>query len=156
MTKNDIIYEDNKSLRFMMRLSVFMFVITLLLNVIAPIQNRIFHPDFFNLLVIGFWIYGLLSSLGYFKKPVLKEGNRTEYITAIPIVQIGLVRLVQALWHWFVMHGDIQIGWFIALIVIDIAYIMILLLDKSSYYYESVERETPDYKITIESDDSED
>lgn len=154
--KENMIYEDNKSLRFMMRMSVVLFIVTLICNIVLPVFGRFLHPDVFNIVIEVCWTYGMLSSLGYFKKPVLKEGKRVEYETTIPVVPIGMIRVIQLVYHLFLKKSSLSVGLFIALVVIDVIYVFILLLDKSSYYYESVEREMQDYTVTIVEDDQED
>lgn len=153
---SDLIYEDNKSLRFIMRCSVFFFVCIAVLNVVLPILGKYLHPDVFNLLVVAVWLYGFLSSLGYFKRPVVREEQRVEYETSVPIVQIGILRVIQVLYHIPLKHDGINTVVLIVLVCFDVAYVLLLLLDKGSYYYETVEREKQDYSVTVVLDEEQD
>jgi hypothetical protein len=92
---------------------------------------------------MGFWVYGLLSHLGYFKRQVsADEDGKIKYEVSVPIVQIGLIRMAQAGYY---LLRKLSVNWvvFIILIALDVIYVAFILLDKANYYYES---ELEDYE----------
>lgn len=109
------------------------------INLIVPMypESKV-NVSIFQFLLIGFWIYGLLSHLGYFKKQVSFDTDEEliTYETSIPIIQVGLLRIVQ-FGYYYIAHVDYNLKVFVVFVIADIIYTVFLLLDKAGYVYES-------------------
>lgn len=104
-----------------------LYVIILIVNLGIPYyKNWSWHFSIFQVLIVIFWFFGLLGGLGYFGQ-------------ATPIVQIGIIRIVQCgsyLLFKIRVVNWVMIGIFILL---DIVFLLFLLFDKANYSYEVVE-----------------
>lgn len=124
-------------------LSRIVFIVAVIANFCLPVvENKTIGTNVWNVIVLGLWSYALLSSLGYFKTVVSSdEDGCTVYTTAVPIVKVGIVRIVEFFWYYFSRKQNISYRDFITLVVIDVIYMLLLLVDKSSYYYVSMEED---------------
>lgn len=85
------------------------------------------------------WIYGLLCSRGVFKKASSDwSDNKIEYSTSVPIVHVGVLRIIEAVWFAAVHGGEIIWIRYGILAVLDVVYIVLMLVDKMNYYYVGI------------------
>lgn len=106
-------------------------------NLAFPVyQGQCFKLIPFQLVLIGFWVYGLLAHLGYFKVQVAKEDGKLIYEPNTPILQIAFCRLLEL--GYFLLAKRSVVNWkvFVVLVFMDAIYIAFMLLDKANYYYE--------------------
>lgn len=105
-----------------------LFAIICCINIFLPFyRDWKFHFSIFQVLILIFWFIGLLGGLGYFNQ-------------STPIVQIGLIRIVQIciyLLFKFKLINWVIIGIFL---FFDIAFLMLLLFDKANYEYVTEEK----------------
>ena len=95
---------------------------------------RMFH--------IVFWTYGMLGSHGYFKRIVSEsEDGEIIYDTPVPIAQVGIVRSMEFLILFIFNRSVFLYKNFLCLLALDILFLVLLLLDKSSGYYVSVKED---------------
>ena len=89
-----------------------------------------------QLLLIGFWLYGLACHLGYFKVQTSIENGRKVFEPNVPIVQIAVCRILEI--AYFLLAKKKIVNWkvFVILVFMDVLYIAFILLDKAAYYYE--------------------
>lgn len=125
-----------KAIVLNMKLMKFFYIILVIANVAMPLglegESLRFGFSAFNLLVLGFQFYGLLSGLGYFSQQ-------------IPFLPVSLVRLAQGLYR-FVMSPN-QFNWigFGILVVFDILFIAFLFMDRRDYSYVEEEETGEDF-----------
>ena len=67
-----------------------------------------------------------------------------EQRTSLPIMLIGILRVFQFAYYFMLKQAKINWVRFSVLIVIDVIYVMILLLDKARYGY--AKKDVEDYK----------
>lgn len=106
-------------------------------NLAFPLYNNAYFKVIpLQLLLIVFWLYGLLGHLGYFKTQIAKEDDKIIYEPNTPILQIAFCRIVEI--AYFLIAKKDVVNWkvFAVLVFMDIIYIAFMLLDKSAYYYE--------------------
>ena len=128
---------NNKRMVFFFYVSCIVFTIIAISNLLLPLCNGAWlHPDFFQIGLILVWLYGMLCSLGYFKREVYSDNKDTvQYEIYVPIVPIGFLRVGQALFY-VLTKKNIDLTVLCILIVLDLLYIVLILMDKSNYYYE--------------------
>lgn len=121
-------------------LSKIIFFGLLIANAILPVvSTKQTGIGFWQIVISFIWTYGFLSSLGLIKKIVSQdEDGKIEYATTIPFLPVGVVRVLQFGWIIWRARSVFLPKNFIVLIALDVVYTVILLLDKSSYCYESV------------------
>ena len=94
---------------------------------------------FLNLVVIGIWIKGFLGSLGVVKVFLSEdEDGVIVYDTPVPFLGVGIVRVVEVV--YYIVLRRLSINWSVlgGLVLVDVLYTVVLLFDKSSYYYVSM------------------
>lgn len=129
----------DKAVLFNLWVSKAFYTIIVILNILLSTTRGklIFRPTIFSFVAILIWTYGMLAHMGYFKYEVGRsEDGNIQYESKIPIVQIGVLRIMQ------VGYGLLKLkttNWvpITILIVCDAIYIIFLLMDKGRYYYES-------------------
>ena len=138
--------KDNGMLSFFLTFSKIIYTIVVLFNLFVPLFDAKLgvNVNVFQIAVIVIWTYGMLCSLGYFKKVVSKSNGVCKYEISIPIVPLGIVRILEGMFYAFL--SEVVINWkmFIACIAVDVIYLLLILMDKSNYYYMSVEEEDND------------
>lgn len=122
-----------------LRLAQIIFVVLVIINFVLPLRSD--HSagfNVFNFIIIVLWVYALLSSLGFVKKIAKQdEDGIIEYDTTIPIAPVGIVRAIEFGYYMLLKHNVFLYKNFIILVILDITYLILLLIDKSSYCYES-------------------
>lgn len=126
-----------------LQLSKIVFALLVVLNLFMTVNSKnVIGLNPFNLIDICIWVYGYLSSLGYFKSIVNEdEDGVIEYETKVPFLACGILRIIEGGYYWFFSSANLNIKYFIILVVTDLLYTILLLIDKSSYYYMSMEDE---------------
>lgn len=89
-----------------------------------------------NLLVIADWFTAALSSAGYMKRFVNKIDGNSIYEIRVPVISIGVLRMVQALLTLFFDGWTMSAPLFILAVIVDVIYAAFLMLDNSHYYFE--------------------
>ena len=128
-----------KSIPVFALISRIVFVVSAGLNLILSTRSdSMFGLSIWNVACLVVWTYAFLGSLGFIKFVVSEEEDGTiVYDTPFPIIQIGVLRVLQLgfmLWrHKSVFDYKV----FIILVVVDALYAAFLLIDKSTNYYLS-------------------
>lgn len=122
-----------------LRLAQIIFVVLVIINFVLPLRSdRSAGFNVFNFIIVILWVYALLSSLGFVKKIAKQdEDGVIEYDTTIPIAPVGIFRAVEFGYYMLFKHNVFLYKDFIILVILDITYLILLLIDKSSYCYES-------------------
>lgn len=116
-----------KSLMFNTYIMKVGFVLILLTNLFIPVfKDTYFHFSLFQLGAIIIWLFGLLSGLGYFNQDT-------------PILQIFILRIFEMGWYALLHRQKTNWWMFVIFIILDVVYMAFLLIDKSSYTYETEE-----------------
>ena len=114
------------------------YAILVILNVLVPVYaGKSINTFFAQYLVLIFWGYAILSQAGIFKVPVPSDvDDDIHYEANVPLLQVGLTRILEAV-YFAVLKGDV-VNWkvFIVYIVLDALFASFLLMDKSRYYFE--------------------
>lgn len=111
--------------------------IVVLCNLVFPLyQGQYFKFIPLQIILIVFWLYGLACHLGYFKVQTSLEDGKRIYEPSIPIIQIAACRIIETTYFWFAKKGVVDWKIFIILVGMDVIYIIFILLDKATYYYE--------------------
>lgn len=104
-----------------------------LLCAVGVIANVLLHPSgtpvgvrfsIAQTIMIIIWLYGLINGLGYLNQNV-------------PLFQIGIVRGGQIA-YLMLRHSSISLPSAVALVVLDVVWVVYLLSHKAKYYYERV------------------
>ena len=113
-----------------------MFVVKIITNMIFVSREGASY-SFFNMAESIIDVYALAANLGFIKN-IAEEfaDGRVIYDVPVPILPVGIVRVVEA-FYVCLLH-TINLRSFIVLVATDALYLALLLIDKSSYYYESV------------------
>lgn len=131
--------QNNGMLKFFLMLSKALFVVVALCNLMLPITAKSWcHPHITQVVLVLVWFYGFLCSLGYFNNSITKEqdGIVVREIS-VPIIQIGIFRICQII--FFLLRGS-ELDWkmYFVCIGLDLFYLVLILVDKSNYYYISI------------------
>lgn len=132
-----------KKLLFNLHVSKGIFAVLVFINLVLPLYSgQIMKFNLFQLIIVLVWSYGLLSHLGFFKTQV-SDGTEGKilYEPNTPIVQIGILRLIELIYFLALKREVFNWKVFILLIVWDVFYIIFLLLDKSRYVFEMEEED---------------
>ncbi len=99
-------------------------VVALILNLILPVYSKtIGFKSILQWFVLGTYIYGLLNALGYCR------GQK------IPSLPLGAFRILQIVSHMVLNSNPIAWQFFGILLALDVLFIYLLFMDKSSYCY---------------------
>lgn len=112
-----------RSILFNLKIMKIGYAILVIVNLTLPlVTTRVLQFSIFQILVIAFWSWGMLSGLGYFKQ-------------STPIIQIGFLRIVEA--GYYLLFNRSGVNWVVfgILLFFDIAYLTFLLVDKANYKY---------------------
>lgn len=120
-------------LKTTMFLSRIFYLVIVIANVVISVKYE--FNIVFNLLVVLGWATGFLSSQGYGCRFVSKIEGKSIYEIKVPIVLIGVLRILQLLLSYF-FKWKIQFPLYLILVALDIVYIIFLVLDNSHYYFE--------------------
>jgi hypothetical protein len=120
-----------KSLMFNVELMKIIFYVLAALNLLLPLFQPISLgiTSAFQWFIIAAHAYGLAHGLGVF------EGQKT------PIIQVGLLRIVEVAWYRYISGSHINWLIFVVLLFVDVLFVAVLLLDKNTYAYEKVSKE---------------
>ena len=133
---------ENKSMLFFLKLSVVLYVCIALVNTFTSMdKSRLLGFSIFGLIASGIWSLGLLSSLGIIKHVETTEDGKTIYKTSIPIGKIGVLRIAEVFYYVMFHKSTFNLTVFLVTLALDVLYVLILLFDKSRYYYESIDIE---------------
>lgn len=99
-------------------------VVALILNLILPVYSKtIGFKSILQWFVLGTYIYGLLNALGYCR------GQK------IPLLPLGAFRILQIVSRIVLKSNPIAWQFFGILLALDVLFIYLLFMDKSSYCY---------------------
>lgn len=127
-----------KPVQVLLALADIMFIAVCVANVILPVlHTKNLGLDLFHFIIIIFHVYAALGCHGYVKKISMLEDDVIIYDTTIPLLQVTVVRILELIYHYFRHWKDLNLRNFIILVILDVLYFLILLLDKGKYYYES-------------------
>lgn len=120
------------------KVATILYFIILAVNLILPVvSGATLNINLFTIIMIVIWTITILSAHGYFKRMISTTDDAIVYDTILPIVPATLVRIIEFGWYFLRQRQSFRINVFVADVVLDIAFVIILLLDKSHYYYES-------------------
>lgn len=133
-----------KSMSVLQIISFVIFGAIVIANFILSIRQRdgICGVCMLNVIVEVIWMKGFLGSLGIVKTFLSEdEDGVIIYDTPVPFLWVGIIRLAEI--FYYIVLRRIAVNWqvFGCLVVLDVLYTVILLFDKSSYYYVSVKQE---------------
>lgn len=130
-----------KPVQIFLQLSKIVFVLIVVVNLILTVNTKhVFGFSLFNFIALLIWTYGFISSLGFIKTVASEEEDGSIiYETRLPFLWVAVVRLAQLGYYQFLSKADMNFIYFIILVVLDSLYTILLLIDKSSYYYISLE-----------------
>lgn len=140
-----VINKYEKALLFKPAFMRFLWLIIVVLNWILPLRkDYVWDFSVFRLIMTVVWTYGMLTATGVLciNTYVVENGMILyEQNTSPVIVALGLTRIFQSV-YYVVLKAD-SINWIVLLllVVIDVVYLFIILLDKSSYGYALEEKE---------------
>lgn len=132
--------QTNKRMKMYLFFIKAIFVVILLCNLTLSVYSGgFFHTSLFSILVIIFWVYGVLCALGYFKKAVTDPDadGVIEYEIKIPYTQVLIVRVVQLAYSLIIAMDKTRFINFIILVALDVMYTVFMLVYKASYYFIS-------------------
>ena len=123
--------------------AVVFFVIAVFMNIILPLKaGDGIRIRIWAVLDIIIWVYGFLNAFGYVKQIESKdEDGKIVYRTNVPIVQVVLLRIVQAGFYYWRYRATANIISFIILIILDFLITIFLFIDKGTYVFESIDVE---------------
>ena len=127
-----------KSMSVLQIISFIIFGVIVIVNSTLSIRSRDggYGTCLLNLVVIGIWIKGFLGSLGVVKVFLSEdEDGVIVYDTPVPFLGVGIVEVV-----YYIVLRRLSINWSVlgGLVLVDVLYTVVLLFDKSSYYYVSM------------------
>ena len=121
-----------KSLMFNITVMKIGFAIIALVNLFFPVyKDEVFQFSLFQIGAVGIWFFGMLGGMGYLNQ-------------SIPIVQIGLLRIFEVMFYVILRLDRVNWWAFLIFIILDVAYLVFLLLDKANYSYEYEEVDNSD------------
>ena len=124
------------------KLATVLYFIMLAVNFVLPvISGATLNIHLFTFIMVILWTVTIISAHGYIKKIVSTSEDSVIYDTILPIVPATLVRIAEFGWFFIRQRQSFRVNIFIADVVLDILFVIILLLDKSHYYYESRKQE---------------
>lgn len=101
-------------------------IIGILLNLLLPVMsNRSGFQCFTQWILVICYIIALINAIGW-------QGWTTQYI---PLLPMGIVRIFQIVYHFFISSVSINFTFFAIVFIYDSVYILMLLLMKSSYEF---------------------
>lgn len=131
-----------KSIMLFTKIATVVYAISCIINLFLPVLKlKTVNLNVFTFLIIGVWGVAILSCHGIFKKVVAHVDGVITYNTIIPVFPITIIRIVELGWIFIKHRSDFKGVNFLIAIAFDVVLIVILLLDKSHYYYEAVESE---------------
>lgn len=142
MSSHKKVTEYEKSLKLFLHVSKIIFVILTAINIALPIvKTRAFIIIVCKIIIISVWGYACLSSLGYCKKVISEKdyAGRVRYETSVPFLPIAFLRIFEAFYLFVFRSGEVNWKNLAICIIADVVYLLLLLIDKSRYYYESAE-----------------
>lgn len=131
-----------KTILLLTRIATALFAVMMAINFIVPVlSTKTLNVNIFTILMCVCWTFTILSANGFFKKIVSNIDGEIIYDTIIPIMPATLIRLVELGWFYLKHRSDFKIGVFLIDVILDVVFVVILLADKSNYYYMSVEED---------------
>ena len=124
MKKKRSLNKYEKEVMFNTHLIKATLVIGILLNLALPVYSHtIGFKSILQWFAIACYVYGFINALGYVR------GQK------IPVLQLGLVRLVQVVGRFVIKSNPIAWKYFGIVIAFDLLFVYLLFMDKSSYCY---------------------
>lgn len=117
-----------KSLLFNLYMIKICFGIVVAINLLFPVytDGELGFHSLFQWIVVGVYISGLLNALGYFNQ-------------RIPLLELGITRIAQVLFHVVISSTGINWIFYFIILIGDLLFIMLLLMDKNNYEYKKVD-----------------
>lgn len=133
------------SIMIFVRTATVWYFILIALNLIVPVlDNSRLNFNVFSIIMVVIWTITILSAHGFIKRVASTSDESIIYDTILPIMPVTVIRIIEFGWMFFRHRDTFNKKVFLIEILFDIAFIVILLLDKSNYYYEAVEEEKED------------
>lgn len=128
---------SNPAVLVLGKIIMFFCILGLILNILFPIyEDTFWNHHALQFIIEFFWVYALLCNKGFFKKRIgERENGIIEYSVSVPIVQICVVRILEFLSFIFSHSRKVLWSHYFVLILADIVYIALQLVDKMNYYY---------------------
>lgn len=139
-----------KSLLFKPILIRFLWFVIVALNWILPLNKDLtWHFSVFRVITSVIWTYGMLTSTGVLcinthvheNGMILYEQN-----TSAVTIAVGLSRIFQAVYYFVLRKAIINWPVLFMLVIFDIVFLFILILDKGAYGY-AIEEQEKTYKF---------
>lgn len=140
-----IINKYEKSLMFKPAFIRFLWIVIVALNWVLPLrQDYVWNFSLFRVIITIIWTYGMLTATGVLcvnthvreNGMILYEQNTSAVITSL-----GIMRILQVVYYALLRRTTVSWTIFIVLTVLDVVYLLIIILDKSSYGYAVEEKE---------------
>lgn len=131
-----------RSIVFFLKILKVCYLVIWFVNIyFGPLDEKSLVVNVARILILGIWTYALFSALGYIKKAVTEPDKNgiIKYETKIPFVPIVIIRIVEVVYFLIFKAGGVSWRNVFICIGADLLYTFLLLLDKSNYYYESIE-----------------
>lgn len=125
-----------KSILLMPKVITVLFVLICVINFILPIFDR-WTFNLFRFVCLG-WIPAWLGSIGILvnNTGIVENGiELQEQVINPSIIIVGIVRVIQVVYYFLTAVNSVRWVSIIALIVIDLIYLAIIILDKVRYGY---------------------
>lgn len=125
-------------------------ILVIILNWILPLAATYkWEFSVFRLIITGIYIYGILTSTGILCiNTRVKQDDMVlfEQNVSLVVLLLGLTRIAQAI-YYFVLKKDV-VNWIVVafLVVLDIVFMIITMIDKSNYGY-ALQDEEKIYKL---------
>lgn len=133
MSKKSIgssVSDYRRTILFNLKLIAFVYMLIVACNLILPvyINNKFGLYSLFQWIIIFIDTYALLVAFGMFDQ-------------SVPMLQMFFTRLFQIGLHSFILKSHIEWKFFTIVMVLDVVFIALMVMDRASYEYEREEVE---------------
>lgn len=134
-----------KSILFIPQVLKALYVIILCVNLFLPLgTDGKLGFSLFQVAACVIHFIGLLAGIGYLVVSTHEYRDGAELFeqrTSLPIILIGILRVGQLLYYLMFRAGKIKLSMFAVLIILDVIFVAILLIDKGHYGYAKMNTE---------------
>lgn len=130
------------SIKLFVKMATVLYVAIFAVNTVLPVlDGDTLNVSLFTVAILILWAVALLSSHGYLKQIEYTDGSRIVYTTILPLFPAAVVRVVEFGWYFFRERSMFRLGVFGIDVFLDVLFVIVILLDKSHYYFEAVEED---------------
>lgn len=136
-----------KSIKVLQHTATMIFVVLFAVNIVLPVKkDDVINANVFTFATLLLWTVTVLSANGYLKKVDYVHDGKVVYRTFLPVFQVAIVRAIEIGYYFIREREQFRPKVFWIDVVFDVLFVIVLLLDKSRYYYEAVESEDKNEK----------